>query len=176
VRNAAAVPEKAHAAQREHAAQARHETEPSAALQPVSASMGEVVTRWTATEIAHLTARVVSISGAIGRPVPIISKFRNRITLEDGIKFRSARESERYKELKLMQQSGAIMSLKLQPRYPLELNGVKLTTYVADFEYVDCASEGSLVVEDVKGAHTPLYTLKKRLMRAIHGIDITELS
>ena len=32
-----------------------------------------------------------------------------------------------------------------------------------------------MVLEDVKGVKTAVYKLKKRLMLAVHGIDITEV-
>lgn len=121
--------------------------------------------------------RVVGPTGKVSRvALPVASKYRNRITTVDGLKFRSAREAGRYKELKLLETAGAIRALKIHTRWPLALNGVHLCVYEDDFNYVDCASEGSLVVEDVKGARTLLYTLKKRLMLATRGIVITEVS
>jgi len=36
--------------------------------------------------------------------------------------------------------------------------------------------DGKEVIEDVKGFKTPVYRLKKKLMLAIHGIDILETS
>jgi hypothetical protein len=34
--------------------------------------------------------------------------------------------------------------------------------------------EGALVVEDVKGMRTPVYNLKKKLIRAVYGFVIKE--
>jgi hypothetical protein len=34
---------------------------------------------------------------------------------------------------------------------------------------------GVTVVEDVKGVKTPIYRLKKKLVKATHGIEITEV-
>ena len=47
-------------------------------------------------------------------------------------------------------------------------------TYRADFSYIE---KGVYVVEDVKGGEatkTPVYKLKKALMRYFHGIEIKE--
>lgn len=50
-------------------------------------------------------------------------------------------------------------------------NGVKLCDYVADFVYEE---DGMEITEDFKGVYTPIYRLKKRMMKAFHGIDIRE--
>ena len=46
--------------------------------------------------------------------------------------------------------------------------------YLADFVYIDCAT-GQNIVEDVKGVHTPLYTLKRKLVLERFGIRIREV-
>lgn len=102
------------------------------------------------------------------------SKYGNRKTEVDGIRFDSSAEAKRYGELKLLEAQGAIVELQLQPRFPLMVNGEKVGTYSADFQYRD--SNGRLVVEDVKGMPTTVYRLKKRLMKAVHGIDIQEVT
>lgn len=93
---------------------------------------------------------------------------------EDGHKFPSQAEWRRYKELKLLKKGGVIRDLELQPRYPLRVNGILVTTYVADFRYWDNEKEEQ-VVEDVKGVVTDVYRLKKKLMCAVHGIDVVEV-
>jgi hypothetical protein len=76
----------------------------------------------------------------------------------------------------LLERIGEIVGLECQPRYPLTLNGVKLATYVADFRYRHVAS-GEIVVEDVKSKPTitDVYRLKKKLMLALHGIELKEV-
>ena len=101
------------------------------------------------------------------------NKYGAKKTVVDGIKFDSKRESERYKELKLLEKAGEISDLCLQVRYDFEINGVKLGFYKADFVYWDVNNQRS-VVEDVKGFKTPVYNLKKKLMIALRGIDILE--
>lgn len=99
-------------------------------------------------------------------------KYGNIKTIVDGIKFDSKREAAHYGELKLRQRAGEIFELELQPKYPLIVNGVKVATYIADFRYKE---NGATVVVDVKGMKTPVYNLKKRLMKATLGIDIVEV-
>jgi len=99
------------------------------------------------------------------------SKYRNKKTEVDGILFDSRKEALRYKELRLLEKAGEIRGLTLQKRYDFEISGIKLGFYKADFVY----NEGSrAVVEDVKGVKTPVYRLKKKLMKAIYDIDILE--
>ena len=99
------------------------------------------------------------------------AKYRNKKTVVDGIKFDSQREATRYSVLKIMQAAGVISDLRLQVPYVMTVNGLKICKYVADFVYVD---RGREVVEDVKGMKTPTYNLKKKLMKAVHGIEIQE--
>ncbi len=102
------------------------------------------------------------------------SKYRNHKTLYNGIQFDSRKEADRYRELLWMQQAGLIAGLECQPRYDLVINGHKLGFYKADFRYEDVATN-SVVVEDVKGVRTAVYMLKKKLIKALYGIDIIEI-
>ena len=102
------------------------------------------------------------------------SKYGNIFTERDGITFRSAAEARRYDDLKLLELAGEIAGLQLQPRYPLVVNGVKVGTYVGDFKYVDVGT-GRSVVEDVKGAASPMYRMKRKLVKALYGVDIEEV-
>lgn len=100
------------------------------------------------------------------------AKYLNKKTVVDGIKFDSQREATRYSVLKIMQVAGIISDLRLQVPYTITINGLKVCKYVADFVYID---NGREVVEDVKGMKTPTYNLKKKLMKAVHGIEIQEV-
>lgn len=84
-------------------------------------------------------------------------KYGNTPTVVDGIRFDSLREANRYSELKLMERAGEISDLRLQVRYQLCVNGVKVCTYVADFVYV---RDGITVVSDAKGVRTRDYILE----------------
>lgn len=101
-------------------------------------------------------------------------KYRAVATEVDGIRFDSKKEAFRYGQLKLLEQAGLIAHLEVHPRYPLTVNGLKVGTYVADFRYAK-TDTGELIVEDVKGVRTPVYRLKKKLVRAIFGFEIREV-
>lgn len=104
-------------------------------------------------------------------------KFHNRKTIVDGIKFDSMLEAQRYTELRLMQRTGLIKDLILQPEYELQpsfkKNGktYRRIVYKADFSYVR-VKDGKIIVEDVKGAVLPVYALKKKMFE-YHYPDLT---
>jgi hypothetical protein len=84
------------------------------------------------------------------------------------------KESQRYAELVLLERTGAIQNLRRQVRFPLSVNGQLICSYVSDFCYVE---NGHDVTEDVKSSYTrklPVFRLKMKLMRAIHGVAIRE--
>lgn len=101
-------------------------------------------------------------------------KFNNQRVTIDGQTFASKREAKRYTELMLLQKIGKIYDVQTQPRFPIVVEGKLICTYVGDFAY---EMDGTRIVEDVKSAptKTPVYRLKKKLMRAVHGIDISEV-
>lgn len=101
------------------------------------------------------------------------SKYKNVRIERDKIKFDSQRECSRYIDLKMMLRAGRISALKVHPWFDLIVNGVNVGAYEGDFSYV--TKTGAKVVEDVKGVRTAVYRLKKRLMLAIHGIDVVEV-
>ena len=102
------------------------------------------------------------------------SKFGAVKTTVDGIEFDSKAEARRYGELKLLERAGKIKNLERQPRYDLEVNGVKIGFYKADFRYWDQATSQH-VVEDVKGMRTPVFAIKAKLMKALHRVEIVEI-
>jgi hypothetical protein len=100
-----------------------------------------------------------------------MSKYRAIAVTVDGYRFASKKEAARYRVLKARAAAREIVALELQPRYPLIVNGEKVGTYVGDFRYF----EGDvLILEDVKGVLTPVYRLKRRLVKALYGLDIRE--
>ncbi len=99
------------------------------------------------------------------------NKYRAKKCVIDGIKFDSQKEGRRYTALKLLERSGTIKDLELQPKYDLIVNGYRVGFYKADFRYIE---NDKLVVEDVKGMKTPIYNLKKKMIKAIYNIDIFE--
>ena len=107
--------------------------------------------------------------------IPKPSKYKNRKTVIQGITFDSKKEANRWVRLKAMEASGAITGLRRQVTYTLAVNETLIASYIADHVYVE---SGLLVVEDVKSEITrklPVYRLKRKLMRAIHGVEIREV-
>ncbi len=89
-----------------------------------------------------------------------------------GIRFHSWGEADRYTTLLMMQKAGEISLLQRQPPFECRVNGVLVTTYIADFRYY---KDGALVVEDVKGKATETYELKKKLVEAIYNVYVKEI-
>ena len=127
-----------------------------------------------------------------------MSKYNSRKTVVDGIKFDSAKEAKRYKELALLERAGKISGLELQKRYELipaqyeeyerfGKRGQKLQNgrrcvekavyYIADFAYTD--ENGNQVVEDVKGykgsTAYAVFALKRKSMLYFHNIKVKEI-
>lgn len=111
-----------------------------------------------------------------------MNKYGARKAVIDGITFDSQKEARRWQELKLMLRAGIISDLRRQVAFEL-IPAIKDDTgkviqrpthYVADFVY---SENGNVVVEDVKSeaTKTPLYNLKKKLMRWQYGIDVREV-
>ena len=98
-------------------------------------------------------------------------KYRNTPTEVDGIKFASKREAVRYSQLKLLKRAGEISELRLQPRYPLAVNGFHVCTYVGDFEYIDKGTD-RVVTEDAKGVKTETFIVKAKLFHALYGREV----
>lgn len=103
-----------------------------------------------------------------------MSKYKNRKTVINGIEFDSVKEARRYMELKLLERAGEISNLQRQVKYELipKCGKERSVTYIADFVYRE---KGNTVVEDVKGARTKEYILKRKLMNWVHDIQIKEI-
>ena len=96
------------------------------------------------------------------------NKYKNKKVTIDNITFDSKKEARRYEELKLMEKTGLITNLVLQPRYEL-LKAFKRRgkthrkiEYIADFKYFDNERQVE-VIEDVKGVSTSVFSLKMKL-------------
>ena len=125
------------------------------------------------------------------------NKYKAVKTTIDGITFDSKKEAKRYRELKLLEKSGMITHLELQPKYDIIINGVKVCSYKPDFRYFTVRQENNepsynskgewqtptmtgqkegQIVEDAKGFKTPIYRLKKKLVEACYpGTQIVEV-
>jgi len=98
-------------------------------------------------------------------------KYRNVPVVVDGVRFASKAEAKRDAELQLLARGGKIFALRRQPRYPLVVNGVKVCTYVGDWEYVEKPNPGgptATICEDHKGALTKEFKIKWALAKALH--------
>jgi hypothetical protein len=97
--------------------------------------------------------------------------------------FASKREAAAARVLLAQQQAGVVRALSFQVRFRLDVGDEHVCDYVADFTYDErCPSRDTSmgeawvrVVADAKGYRTDAYRLKKKLMKAIHGVEIREL-
>jgi hypothetical protein len=96
----------------------------------------------------------------------------------DGMWFASAAEGKRYLQLKSMMERNMIDNLRCQVKLPCVVNNRLICTYIADFAYVVIDDRGvgiRSIWEDVKGMVTDVYKIKKKLVQAVHGIEILEI-
>lgn len=112
-----------------------------------------------------------------------MSKYGNRKTILDGITFDSAKEAQRWQELKLLERAGKITGLQRQAGFVLipkqERDGKvveRAVVYKADFTYRD-EETGQDVVEDVKSKATKTrdYIIKRKLLLWEYGLMIKEV-
>ena len=89
-------------------------------------------------------------------------------------KYASKREAEVAGQLAALASRGLINDLKEQERIVLVPGNGKLRSivYVADFTWIE---NGKRIVADAKGFMTPVYRLKKRLLKLLHDVEIREL-
>ena len=106
----------------------------------------------------------------------VSSKMKAQMIKADGKTYRSKKEYQRHCDLLLLEQAGEISELQDQIPYSLDINGEHICKYYLDFQYRE--KNGEMIYEDVKGRKggNPYYifSLKKKMMKAIHGIDILE--
>lgn len=93
-----------------------------------------------------------------------------KINTPDG-KFDSKAEYERWCELKLLQLGGKIFNLRRQVAYPIEINGIHICVWIADYVYTDFKT-GKEVAEDLKGISTDVFKLKRKMVEAYYGFKI----
>jgi hypothetical protein len=122
------------------------------------------------------------------------NKYGNKKVVYDGITFDSKRESEVYMILKSYESKGLISNLECHPKYELipaikENYTVQLKTkvkvkertvqlpitYTADFRFQKGDKEYVFDVKISKFLLPKEYTLKVKMMRYFHGIDVIEI-
>ena len=130
--------------------------------------------------MARLTEREAAALGLAAAGVKA-NKFSAVRTSLDGIDFDSKREADRYAVLLMLKRGGEIMDLKRQVRFPLYAGAEPIRSdsgrqlvYVADFTYRDLTAGGALVIEDAKGMRTPVYILKRAIMKTM-GHQVREV-
>jgi len=109
--------------------------------------------------------------------IPSYRKYSNKkVVTASGIKYDSKREAKYGAELELLERCGAIRDLQRQVRFEIipKQDGERACTYILDFMFFD-KEKGGYVYVDVKGMKTEVYNLKRKLMRHVHGIVITEV-
>ena len=93
--------------------------------------------------------------------------------------FPSKAEADRCEQLLELRNRGRITDLELQPRFPMDVKGVRVCTYVADFRYkkiIEGRMGGTVIIEEVKGMLTKEYIIKRKLMAALYpDVRISEL-
>lgn len=110
-------------------------------------------------------------------PARIVLKKRSNKFHARGVRdpeagwFASQREYKRWGQLQALLAGGVIRDLERQVRYKLEIQGLPITTYIADFRYYD-REMARWVIEDAKGVQTEAFKIKKALMLALKGIRV----
>jgi len=100
------------------------------------------------------------------------NKFGAKKTIVDGILFASTMQARDYGLLKFREKAGEVSNIRLEVVFKITIGGVLICKYIADFVYNDLLL-GKEIVYDTKGVITPIFSLKKKLMKAVYGIDIT---
>ncbi len=97
------------------------------------------------------------------------NKYNNKkVFTQDGLRFDSQKEFNRFNELMMMQRAGIISELKRQVKFLIcpKTETEQAAYYVADFVYTK--ADGKKIIEDVKSKITkqlPLYILKRKLVK-----------
>ena len=99
-------------------------------------------------------------------------KYRNEPVVVDGRRYASKREAAYCEELIQLEKAGKIGGLELQKRFELlGPTGEVICVYVADAAFWDHERDRFRVI-DVKGVETEAFKLKRKMMRALNGIEV----
>jgi hypothetical protein len=133
------------------------------------------------TPVTPVSVKTVAKRGGVrrvGKAGPRKNKYNAAGERIDGMWFASAAEGKRYLQLKVMVERNMIDNLRCQVKLPCVVNNRLICTYIADFAYVVIDDRGTAirsVWEDVKGMITDVYKIKKKLVQAVHNIEILEI-
>ena len=98
------------------------------------------------------------------------NKYNARKTEYNGVTYDSKKEAMRAQQLDNMLANGDIINIERQVPIRCVINGKLICKLVCDFVYT--LADNSVVHEDVKGMVLPVFKLKQKLVKAMHGIDI----
>ncbi len=115
----------------------------------------------------QVAARGQGASKYQNKKITIDTHFFGRVT------FDSTAEGHRYLHHERRLLSGEQFEIELQPEFKLVVNDVRVCNYRADFRLT--YPDGRVVIEDVKGHVTPEYSIKRKLVQALYGIEIVEI-
>ena len=98
-------------------------------------------------------------------------KYGNKKIVANGVTYDSKGEYEYERgTLEPLRLAGKL-TYQRQVNFTIEVNGAKICSYRAD--WVVSYADGTREVVDFKGYETPEFKLKKKLMKAVHGIEIS---
>jgi hypothetical protein len=92
----------------------------------------------------------------------------------DGRKFDSHVEAAFYNQCRILQEAGHITKIETHVRFELVVNEIFVGSYELDFRITYADGKIEHVDTKSKTTLTPLYRIKKQLMKACHGIDLIE--
>jgi len=104
---------------------------------------------------------------------PKRNKYNAKKVELDGYVFDSQKEAKYYGNLKAMVKAGLVDRFDVHPQYKLEVNGELIATYKPDF--IVWYKNHAARVFDVKSPPTAKkrdFVLIKKLMKAIHGVEV----
>ena len=94
----------------------------------------------------------------------MINKYKNKKVKLNGRTFDSKAESEFYQMLIYHK-----INFKCQAKYEIRVNNILICNYYADFVV---EAKNKQYVVDVKGYQTREFVIKRKLMKAVYGIDV----
>lgn len=107
---------------------------------------------------------------------PVAKSPASERTSPDGITHDSKAECKRWCELKMLQTVGSIRKLERQVLFPMLVNGIAVRKqWPADFVYEEWnhkTGEWVRVVEDLKSFDTNVAMITRKLMLALHGVNV----
>lgn len=104
-------------------------------------------------------------------------KYNNKRTEYKGEIYDSKKEAEFARTLDILKnakkKSEKVVKWERQTKFPCIVSGEPICTYHADFTV--WYANGAKCVYDVKGVKTAVYKLKKKLVEALHSVEIIEV-